>query len=205
MPVIVVANPKGGVGKSTLATNIAGYFASQGHKVMLGDVDRQQSSRIWLGLRPPSAPPISAWEVAHDAVVRPPKGTTHVVLDTPASLHGKRLDEVMKIADKVLVPLQPSIFDIHATHAFMRDLLAHKRGSKVDLRVLGMRMKDHTISSDQLRHFLQDMHVPVLGFLRDTQNYVHLAAHGLTLWDVAPGRVARDVEQWQPVIEWLNH
>ena len=205
MPVIVVANPKGGVGKSTLSTNIAGYFAAQGRKVMLGDVDRQQSSRTWLGLRPASAAPIAAWEVAHDTIVRPPKGTTHVVLDTPAGLHGKRLDEVMKFADKVLVPLQPSIFDIHATHAFLRQLVEHKRGTKVDLRVLGMRMKDHTISADQLRHFVDTLDVPVLGYLRDTQNYVHLAARGLTLWDVAPSRVVRDLEQWQPIIDWLNH
>jgi chromosome partitioning protein len=205
MPVIVVANPKGGVGKSTLSTNIAGYLANQGHKVMLGDVDRQQSSRTWLGLRPDHAPVIAAWEVAHDEVVRPPKGTTHVVLDTPASLHGKRLDEVMKIADKVLVPLQPSIFDIHATHAFVQQLLAHKRGGKLDVRVLGMRMKEGTISADQLRNFLATLDVPVLGFLRDTQNYVHLAARGLTLWDVAPSRVARDLEQWEPVVDWLKH
>ena len=119
MPVIVVANPKGGVGKSTLATNLAGYLAARGHAVMLGDVDRQQSSRTWLDLRPAGLPQISAWEIAHDDIVRPPKGTTHVVLDTPAGLHGKRLDEVMKLADKVLIPLQPSIFDIHATHAFI--------------------------------------------------------------------------------------
>jgi chromosome partitioning protein len=204
MPVIVVANPKGGVGKSTLSTNIAGYLAHRGHRVMLGDVDRQQSSRTWLALRPASLPAIAAWEVAHDEVVRPPKGTSHVVLDTPAGLHGKRLDEVLKLADKVLVPLLPSIFDIHATHAFLRQLLAHKRNAKVDVRVLGMRMKDHTISSDQLHHFLATLAVPALGFLRDTQNYVHLAAHGLTLWDIAPGRVARDIEQWQPVVAWLD-
>ncbi len=203
MPVIVVANPKGGVGKSTLATNIAGCLAAQGHAVMLGDVDRQQSSRIWLGLRPASAPAIQAWEVAHDAVVRPPKGVTHVVLDTPAGLHGKRLDEVMKLADKVLVPLQPSIFDIHATHDFIRQLLAHKRGPKLSIGVIGMRTKEGTISADQLRHFLATLDVPVLGLLRDTQNYIHLAARGLSLWDVAPSRVERDIEQWQPIVNWL--
>ena len=203
MPVIVVANPKGGVGKSTLATNIAGCLAAQGHAVMLGDVDRQQSSRIWLGLRPASAPVIRSWDVTQDAIVRPPKGVTHVVLDTPAGLHGKRLDEVMKLADKVLVPLQPSIFDIHATHDFIRQLLAHKRGPKVLIGVIGMRTKEGTISADQLRHFLATLEVPVLGLLRDTQNYLYLAARGLSLWDVAPSRVERDLAQWGPIVEWL--
>ena len=204
MPVIVVANPKGGVGKSTLATNLAGYFASRGHAVMLGDVDRQQSARTWLTLRPATAPRIASWEVSRDAIVRPPKGTTHVVLDTPAGLHGKRLDEVMKIADKVLIPLQPSIFDIHATHAFIDQLAAHKRASGVRIAVVGMRTREGTIALDQLRGFLGTEPLPVVGFLRDTQNYVHLAARGLTLWDVAPGRFERDLAQWQPILDWAD-
>jgi chromosome partitioning protein len=204
MPVIVVANPKGGAGKTTLSTNVAGYFASRGHAVMLGDVDRQQSARTWLALRPAGLAPIHAWEVAHDGLVRPPKGTTHVVLDTPAGLHGKRLDEVMKIADKVLVPLQPSIFDIHATHEFVRQLLAHKRGGRVKIAIVGMRTREGTISTDQLRGFLEGLDVPMLGFVRDTQNYVHLAAHGLTLWDVNTTRFERDIEQWGPITQWLD-
>jgi chromosome partitioning protein len=204
MPVIVVANPKGGVGKTTLSTNLAGYLASRGHAVMLGDVDRQQSSRTWLSLRPSGLPSIAAWEVAEGDVVRPPKGTTHIVLDTPAGLHGKRLDEVMKLADKVLIPLQPSIFDIHATHEFMNDLLAHRRSSKVQTAVVGMRTREGTISTDQLRTFLKGVEVPLLGFLRDTQNYVHLAAHGLTLWDVASTRFQGDREQWEPIVTWVN-
>ena len=204
MPVIVVANPKGGVGKTTLATHLAGYLASRGHAVMLGDVDRQQSARTWLALRPAGLAPIKAWEVAHDTVVRPPKGTTHVVLDTPAGLHGKRLDEVMKLADKVLIPLQPSIFDIHATHEFVRQLLAHKRSDRVRLAIVGMRTREGTIATDQLRSFLDRVKLPMLGFLRDTQNYVHLAAHGLTLWDVGSSRFERDIEQWQPVTQWLD-
>ena len=204
MPVIVVANPKGGVGKTTLATNLAGYLASRGHAVMLGDVDRQQSSRTWLDQRPAGLPKISAWETSHGDVVRPPKGTTHVVLDTPAGLHGKRLDEVMKLADKVLIPLQPSIFDIHATHQFIDELLAHRRSSKVQMAVVGMRTREGTISTDQLRTFLKGVDVPLLGFLRDTQNYIHLAAHGLTLWDVASTRFQGDREQWEPIITWVN-
>lgn len=203
MPVIVVANPKGGVGKSTLATNIAGALAHQGHAVMLGDVDRQQSARSWLRHRPPGVPQIRGWDVVDESVVRPPKGTTHAVLDTPAGLQGKRLDEVMKIADKIVVPLQPSLFDIEATHEFLRELKGHRRGDKVALGVVGMRAREGFVSTDQLRNFLGGMDAPVLGYLRDTQNYVHLAARGLTLWDVAPSRVERDLEQWQPLLAWL--
>lgn len=204
MSVIVVANPKGGVGKSTVATNIAGYLASCGHAVMLGDVDRQQSTRTWLTLRPAGVAPITAWQVAHDEIARPPKGVTHVVLDTPAGLHGKRLDEVMKLADKVLIPLQPSIFDIHATHDFVQQLLQRKRIDRLTIAIVGNRTRESMISTEHLREFLATVNLPMLGFLRDTQNYVHLAARGLTLWDLPPSRVARDLEQWRPITQWLD-
>ena len=204
MPVIVVANPKGGVGKSTLATNLAGAYARAGHAVMLGDVDRQQSARQWLMLRPAALPTIRGWDLARDEVVRPPKGTTHVVLDTPAGLHGSKLDDVMRIADRVIVPLQPSLFDIQASHAFVLALRAHKRSDKVRLGVVGMRVREGTIASDQLRHFLDALGAPVLGMLRDTQLYVQLVARGATLWDIAPSRAERDLAQWQPLLAWLD-
>ena len=205
MPVIVVANPKGGAGKSTLATNLAGCLAAAGHQVMLGDIDRQQSSRQWLDLRARAAPrahAIGGWDVSADDIVRPPKGTTHVVLDTPAGLHGKRLDAVMRIADRVLIPLQASLFDIQATHAFVRALRQHRRADHVQLGLVGMRVREHTKAVEQLHHYLATVPVPVVAWLRDTQNYVQLAAHGLTLWDVAPSRVERDLAQWQPLQQW---
>jgi chromosome partitioning protein len=204
MTVIVVANPKGGVGKSTLATNLAGYLAREGHAVMLGDVDRQQSSRIWLRLRPAAAPPVAGWDVTIDRLVKPPKGTTHVVLDTPAGLHGKKLDEVMKLADRVLVPLQPSIFDIYATRDFILELLARRKSERVAVAVIGNRVRENSIAADQLATFLGTLGVPLLGQLRDTQNYIHLAARGLTLWDVAPSRVEKDLEQWRPLARWAQ-
>ncbi len=200
MPVIVVANPKGGVGKSTVATNLAGALARAGRSVMLGDVDRQQSARQWLGLRPAALPHIQTWDVAREGVVRPPKGVTHVVLDTPAGLHDKKLDTVLAIADRVLVPLQPSLFDIQATHAFVQDLRARKPRMKI--AVVGNRVKETTVSADHLRQFLDTLGVPVLAMLRDTQLYVQLAARGATLWDVAPSRAERDLVQWQPVVDW---
>jgi chromosome partitioning protein len=202
MPVIVVANPKGGVGKSTLATNLAGYFTFQGYNTMLGDVDVQQSSRSWLQLRPQSLPPISAWEIADGHIAKPPKGTTHMVLDTPAGLHGGRFDKVMKIADKVIVPLQASMFDILATQEFLQKLKEEK--GKYQIGVLGMRVNSRTRAAEQLQHYVNSLGLPVLGFLRDTQNYVQLAAHGTTLWDVAPSRVEKDIEQWRELIGWVE-
>ena len=204
MPVVVVANPKGGVGKSTLATNIAGYFASKGHSVILGDADRQQSSRLWLSLRPATVRPIGTWDINADLIARPPRGTTHVVLDTPAGLHGWRFNDVIKMADKVIVPLQPSVFDIFATRPFLDDLAKSKHADKTQLGLVGMRVDARTIAADKLHEYVDSLGLPVLAYLRDTQNYVHLAARGLTLFDVAPGRVEKDLEQWQAICRWLD-
>jgi chromosome partitioning protein len=204
MPVVVVANPKGGVGKSTLATNVAGYFASKGHAVMLGDADRQQSSRLWLGLRPAAARTIASWDVGEDKIAKAPKGTSHVVLDTPAGIHGKLLKQVVEFADKVLVPLQPSIFDIYATRTFLDELAQLKKTTNKQVGIVGMRVDPRTIAADKLHEFVDGLKLPVVGYLRSTQNYIHLAARGLTLFDVAPGRVERDLEQWQGICRWLD-
>jgi chromosome partitioning protein len=202
MPVIVIANPKGGVGKSTIATNLAGYFSYQGYNVMLGDVDVQQSSRSWLELRPGSLPPIRPWDIVDGHIARPPKGTTHMVLDTPAGLGGKMLDEALRIADKVIVPLQASMFDILATQAFLQKL--NDRRGKAGIGVIGVRVNVRTRAADQLGHYCSNLGLPVLGYLRETQNYVQLAALGATLWDVAPSRVEKDIPQWQQVIDWVG-
>ena len=205
MPVVVVANPKGGVGKSTLSTHIAGYFASRGHAVMLGDADRQQSSRLWLSLRPASARPIQTWDINADLIARPPRGTTHVVVDTPAGLHGWRFKDVMKMADKIIVPVQPSVFDIFATGAFIDELAANKHADRDKIALVGMRVDARTIAADKLHAFIDSTGLPVLSYLRDTQNYVHLAAHGLTLFDVpASNRFEKDLEQWKPICDWLD-
>ena len=204
MPVVVIANPKGGVGKSTLATNIAGYYAGQGHAVMLGDADRQQSSKLWLGLRPPGAAAISTWDINAELIGRPPRGVTRVVLDTPGSLYGWRSNDVLKIADKVIVPLQPSIFDIFATRAFLDQLAEHRNAGHMQVGIVGMRVDSRTIAAEKLREFVEALGLPVLGYLRDTQNYIHLAARGLSLFDVAPGRVEKDRAQWQGICDWLD-
>ena len=204
MPVLLVANPKGGVGKSTIATNLAGFLAAHGFSVMLGDIDRQQSSRHWLSLRPASLPKIQSWDVGAEGLAKTPKGVSHVVLDTPAGVTGDRLKDLVRIADKVIVPLQPSIFDILATQDFLTELIERKpvRSGSAQVGIVGMRVDARTRSADQLQRFVSGLSVPVLTYLRDTQNYVQLAAHGLTLWDVAPSRVEKDRLQWQGLVDF---
>ena len=206
MKVIVVANPKGGAGKSTLSTNIAGYLARQGHQVMLGDADTQQSSKFWLQQRPETLPHIATWEYEADLVLtaKPPRGTTHVVIDTPGGMQGWRLQEVVQRADKVIVPIMPSIFDMQATHAFLTRLKEITAKIPTEVGVIGNRTDARTISATNLKSFMDTLGVPVLSCLRDTQYYLHLAAHGLSLFDLAPSKVEKDLAQWAPICRWID-
>ena len=206
MKAFLVANPKGGSGKSTLATNLAGYFASRRHEVMLGDIDRQQSSREWLSTRPFELPTIDTWEIGLDNISRPPKGTTRVVLDTPAGLRGKLLDKVLKLSTRVIVPVQPSVFDMRATRQFLEALLSEKiiRKGKVDVAVIGMRVDARTRAAAELERFFTTFDLPVLAYLRDTQVYVQTAAAGMTVFDLPPSRAEREMEQWRAIIDWVE-
>jgi chromosome partitioning protein len=209
MPVIAVVNPKGGVGKTTLATNLAGYFAAKGNSTMLGDFDEQQSARHWLGLRPTTASSIQTWELSA-GIAKPPKGVTHVVLDTPAAMQKKFIADVVRVADKILVPLQPSMFDVLATGAFLKDLEAIYSNNKTGktfkncVSIVGMRVDARTKAAEQLERFVAGLELPVAAYLRDTQNYVHLAAHGLTLFDVPKSRVDKDIASWQALMKWVG-
>jgi chromosome partitioning protein len=112
--------------------------------------------------------------------------------------------DALKMADKVVVPLQPSIFDIYATRAFLDELAQHTRASHMQVGIVGMRVDARTIAADHLQEFTKSLGLPVLGYLRPTQNYVHLAARGLTLFDVSPSRVERDLAQWAGLCRWLD-
>ena len=206
MPVIVIANPKGGAGKSTLSTNVAGFLASQGHSVMLGDADMQQSSRLWLSLRPDTVTRITTWELQADLVLtaKPPKGTTHVVIDTPGGLDGWRFKEVLGRADKIMVPIMPSIFDMYAAQTFLTKLREITRHSRSKVGVVGMRVDERTLAASKLREFMDTLELPIVGYLRDTQHYLHLAAHGLSMFDITPSKVEKDLLQWRPICQWLQ-
>ncbi|HLS57659.1 MAG TPA: ParA family protein [Zeimonas sp.] len=206
MPVVAVVNPKGGVGKSTLATNLAGYYASTGKRTMLGDFDQQQSARNWLDLRPAGVSPIETWAM-NGEIARPPRGVTHVVLDTPAQIGGKRLADVVRVSDRIVVPLQPSMFDVMATQRFLeqlRALFASAREFRETVGIVGMRVDTRTRAAEELARFVGGIGLPVAGYVRDTQNYVQLAAHGLTVFDVPSQRVDKDRATWEPLLQWLG-
>ncbi len=196
MKSILVANPKGGSGKTTLATNLAGYFASQGRQVVLTDLDRQQSSAGWLKRRPPQLPTIHS---------HPPAKPDWLVIDSPAGLHGDKLVAAIKLAEVVIVPVQPSAFDMAATGDFLEVLREVKavRKEKSLVAMIGMRVDARTRSATELAEFLLAADFPVLTYLRDAQIYVQCANQGYSLFDLSHARAARDVEQWQPLLEWI--
>ena len=205
MTTVLVANPKGGVGKTTLATNLAGYWANQGHQVMLGDLDKQESAATWLAFRPSTVARIGTWHKSGDGkVLRPPVGTTHAVLDSPAGLHGKRLRAVLLQVQKIVVPIQPSIFDMYATREFLSELVAQLGKRKRMVRLVGMRVDKRTVAAERLREFLSQLELDWITNLRDTQTYVQLAAQGLSLFDMQPERHPKDFAQWQPLTQWLD-
>lgn len=208
MPVVAVVNRKGGSGKSTLATHLAGYLAGRGTPVMLGDVDRQQSTVPWLRRRQTrgvGGAPIVGWIVDPRNTLRPPAGVAHVVLDTPAGLQGLELQRLLNYADAVLVPVTDSAFDREAAAACIAELRAHPRvaAGRVKLGVVGMRIDARTRGARALADWAEAQQVPLVATLRSAQQYVRGAEQGLTLFDLPADRATVDRAQWAPLLGWL--
>jgi len=202
MQAILIANPKGGSGKTTLSTNIAGYLASTGRHVAMLDLDRQKSANLWLAQRDSSLPII--WPIQSE---QESSGDEDVlVIDSPAGLHGKSLEQAVKTAQKIVVPIAPSLFDIQASYDFLRELSAEKaaRKGRVQIGVVGMRMAPRTRAAVTLEQFIEQLDLPVLGYLREAQLYVNAAFEGKSIFDVPPYQAAKDLEQWTDLINWLE-
>lgn len=206
MPVIAVVNRKGGSGKSTFAAHIAAWCARQRLAVMLGDVDRQQSSRGWLRRRDAALPNIAPWVVDQKNVLRVPTGVTHVVLDTPGGLHGFELARIVMFADAIVLPVCPSVFDRESAAACVAELQTLPRVAKRQclLAAVGMRVDARTRAGETLRMWAEELAVPMIGQLRETQTYVRSLERGLTLFDLPPDKVAQDLAQWAPILQWLK-
>lgn len=206
MPVIAIINRKGGSGKSTLAAHIASWCAHRGSAVMLGDVDRQQSSRAWLRRREPGLPAIAPWAVDEAKGLRLPAGVTHVVLDTPGGLHGFELARVVMFADAILMPVCSSMFDRESAAACHAELLALPRVANGRCRVatVGMRIDGRTQAAQTLREWSDGLGLPFLGVLREAQVYVKSLERGMTIFDLPPHQAATDLAQWAPIQAWLE-
>jgi chromosome partitioning protein len=204
---VVVLNPKGGSGKTTLAFSLAGYLASTGRKVGLLD-DRQGSSTHWLKNRPDSLPRIKALDVPEPASGRVdvPDDVDYVVIDAPAGLAGDQLIDYTCGAHAILVPVLPSDLDIHAASRLISQLLLKAQVSRRNgrLGIVANRVKERTLAYKQLLRFLDRLSINLVGVLRDSQNYTHAAANGRCIHEMPPSQVRRDTEQWQAITEWLE-
>ena len=197
MKAVLVANPKGGAGKTTLSVNLAGWLAAQGDRVSVLDLDRQKSASKWLVRRPQSLPRIRlAGEESAD----------WLIIDSPAGLHGKNLDHAVKLVSCVLVPIAPSLFDIQASQDFLAELAAEKkiRQGRIAVGVVGMRMAPRTRAAVTLEQFLQKLDLPVVAYLHETQQYVNAAFEGKTLFDLPPHLTQHERESWAPLLSWLD-
>jgi chromosome partitioning protein len=202
---LLVVNPKGGCGKTTVATNLSGGLATLGGKVLLLDLDRQQSAMTWLSMRPAHLPRIAHLNRHGDHPAEHGKGDW-LVIDSPAGIHGKSLSHALKLADKVVVPVQPSVFDMAATAEFLQVLAEEKavRKHKDCVGIVGVRVDPRTRAAATLEAFLAQLGLPVLTYLRDSQVYPNAAFNGLSIFDLPPSTAERDQAQWQGVLTWVG-
>lgn len=224
---IMLLNAKGGCGKTTLATNLASYYAALGKAVVLADFDRQGSSMEWIEARPQDRPPIRGIAAWRDPV-RVPRTTDYVIMDVPAGAHGADLTALVRRAQTVIVPVLPSPTDIRAAAHFIHEMLLVGKIVRDETRVAvvanrvrenssiqnsmesvlnSMNINYSTLNSQiyhNLERFLTRLKIPFVATLRESQNYLVADARGLGLFDLPHAQVARDVEQWETLLKWLD-
>lgn len=210
---IVILNPKGGCGKSTLATNLAANYAQQGPAPAIMDYDPQGSTIAWLDRRPDRLPAIhgiAAFKKSMQATrswqLRVPEETINVLVDSPASLNHDNLRELTRDSTSILVPVLPSSLDIHAASRCIADLLLVAKIDRRDrkLAVVANRTRKNTKSFAKLMRFLDSLGIPIIAVLRDSQNYVHAAEQGIGVCEMQPSRVKHDVEELDKIVRWLD-
>ncbi|HYJ40515.1 MAG TPA: ParA family protein [Steroidobacteraceae bacterium] len=210
---IVVLNPKGGSGKTTLAINLAAYFAGRGDATLLIDRDPQGSATRWLRKRKPPQPVITGIATfEHDArttrswQMRVPEGTEKVVVDSPAAVEARLMPELTRDANKIIVPVLPSDIDIHAASRCIADLLLVAKIKRAENRigVIANRVRKNTLMFQALMRFLEKLEIPIVATMRDSQNYVRAAEQGVGIHEMKPYLVKEDMAQWQSLLAWLE-
>lgn len=204
---IMVLNSKGGCGKSTLATNLASYFAAEAEqKVALVDYDPQASSLDWLARRPASRPEIVGVAGFEEGMKHLPRSADVVIVDAPARSHGPELTDLVRHAETILVPVLPSTIDMQAAAKFLDEL---KKVGKVErkgvkIAVVANRVREYTLIYEELDAFLEKLRVPYIGVLREAQNYVRAYTRGLGIFELPEYLAWPDWEEWEPLTAWLR-
>jgi chromosome partitioning protein len=203
---ILVTNSKGGCGKSTIATSLAAYYASEGYATALADFDPQASALSWLEERPADYAPITGVAGFDDGLKTVPRGTEYVVIDSPARTHGKELTELVKRAETIIVPVLPSPIDIKAAERFVEELLnvAKIADKRAKAALVANRVKENTLIFEELDAVLSKLKVPYIASLREAQNYIRAYQRGLGIHELPPYLAWPDWEQWDPLLEWLD-
>ncbi|MEL7298705.1 MAG: AAA family ATPase [Pseudomonadota bacterium] len=210
---IVVVNPKGGSGKTTIATNLASYFALQGARPTLVDYDPQGSSMHWLDSRDASLPNIHGiaafqqnMRVTRSFQLRIPDDCRCVIVDSPAGFTPAQMRDITRGAHKVLMPVLPSRFDTHAASRSIADLLlvAKLDRGKRQLGIVANRTRQNTRYFETLMRFLTSLDIPVATVLRDTQAYVRASEAGLGLFDLKSHERIKERPAWTQLIDFLN-
>jgi len=211
---IIVLNPKGGSGKTTIATNLAANFAVAGHHPALMDLDPQGSSMRWLKKRArdrAAVHGIAGFErsvtVTRSWQLRVPSDCSPLIIDTPAAMDPQSLPEMTRGADAVLVPVMPSDIDIHAAARCITDLLLVAKIKRSDERIgiVANRVRSNTLVSHSLTRFLRSLDIPLIATLRDSQNYVRCAESGVGIYELPRWQVRQDLEAWEELMDWLSH
>ena len=203
---IMVLNAKGGCGKSTLATNIAAYFANEGASVALADYDPQRSSLDWLDRRPEGRPAITGVAAFEDGLRHVPRTADIVVSDAPARSHGKELTDLVRHAETIVVPVLPSTIDMQATSVFLEELqkVGKIQRKQAKIGAIANRVRDNTLIYDELDEYLTKARVPYIAALREAMNYVRAYSRGLGVHELPEYLAWPDWDEWDPLASWLR-
>lgn len=206
MKTTLVVNPKGGCGKSTLATNLASYYALWKVPVALVDYDPQQSSLEWLAQRSATLSPIRGIDASHSHHNRASVSgdIERVIMDAPARIPAAQLNRLFKFADKIILPVLPSPIDIRAAGHFIGELMLGDLLRAAPVGLVGNRVRENTLIYHNLEQFLDKMKIPLITHLRDAQNYIRAAAAGHGIFEMSPYQVDKDIKQWRPLIKWIE-
>jgi len=203
---IMVMNAKGGCGKSTLATNLAAYYADAGYGVALADYDPQRSSLDWLERRPADRAPIAGVEGFDGGLKHVPRSSDMVIIDAPARSHGAELTNLVRVAETIVVPVLPSTIDIQASDRFIKELqsVGKIERKQAKIGVVANRVREYTLIYEELDEYLTKLRVPYVASLREAQNYVRAYTRGLGIAELPEYLAWPDWEQWDPLIKWID-